>query len=438
MRSRPRAKRKKRLLALTAAVTLAGLGLGVPTLTAGAAATPGMSAACDAPDERIYQVPGSVPGEPGAVIACRQTSLPHVPGGIPVRAWKVQYSSQDNAGRPVAVSGTVAVPDAEWKGRGSRPVVAFNPGTLGLGSQCAFSKQLAGEFQDAYEGENIAALLKAGYAVAATDGAGYLDGQTHPYVSGADAGHALLDIARSAPAIPGSGLDPKTKVGLWGYSEGGAASLWAAQLAASYAPELKVVGDASGGVPGDLKVVAKALNGGPFAGFMVDAVLGLSSAHPRMPFDELMNDQGKETLKKARSHCLAGTISTLAGQKIEDNTKDKLSLERLYALKGADGRTWGQVVDEQKLGVGVGRARSGAAYEIGFPVLQYRGALEEVIPAETEDATRKAYCAAGVTTQWKTYPGEHLTTDQLAKDDAVRWLGDRFEGRPEFGNCLAP
>lgn len=435
---RPRAKRKKRLLALTTAAVLAGLGLSVPTLTAGAAAAPEASAACDAPDERIYQVPGSVPGDPGSVIACRTTELPHVPGNIPMHAWKVQYSSQDNTGKPVAVSGTVAVPDARWKGRGSRPVVAFNPGTLGLGSQCAFSKQLAGAFQDAYEGENIAALLKAGYAVAATDGAGYLDGQTHPYVSGLDAGHALLDIARTAPEIPGSGLDPKTKVGLWGYSEGGAASLWAAQLAASYAPELDVVGDASGGVPGDLKVVADALNGGPFAGFMVDAVLGLSSAHPQMPFEELMNDQGKETLEKARSHCLLGTISTLAGQKIEDNTKDRLSLEQLYALKGPDGRTWGEVVDAQKLGAGIGRAGSGATYEIDFPVLQYRGALEEVIPIETEDATRKAYCEGNITTQWKVYPGEHLTTDQLAKDDTVKWLGDRFEGKPEFGNCLLP
>lgn len=433
----PRAKRKKRLLVLTSAAALAGLGLGVPTPTAGATA-PAATAVCDAPDERIYQVPASVPSDPGSVIACRATRLPHVPGGIPMRAWKVQYSSKDNRGEPVAVSGTVAVPDAPWTGRGSRPVVAFNPGTLGLGSQCAFSKQLAGAFQDAYEGENIAALLKAGYAVAATDGAGYLDGQTHPYVSGADAGHALLDIARGASEIPGSGLDPRTKVGLWGYSEGGAASLWAAQLAASYAPELRVVGGASGGVPGDLKVVAKSLDGGPFAGFLVDAVLGLSSAHPQMPFEELMNDQGRETLKKARSHCLAGTIATLAGQKIADNTKDGLSLDQLYALKGADGRTWGQVVDAQKLGVGIGRPGSGATYEIGFPVMQYRGALEEVIPVETEDATREAYCEANITTRWKVYPGEHLTTDQLAKDDAVKWLGDRFEGRPEFGNCPLP
>lgn len=433
----PRSNRKKSL-ALVAAAALAGAGLSLPTAAAGAAEPAGTATVCDAPDSQIYQVPATVPDRPGSVIACRPTSLPQVPGDIPQQAWKVQYSTTDNAGGPAAVSGTVVVPKAAWKGAGTRPVVAFNPGTLGLGSQCAFSKQLAGAFQDEYEGDNIAALLKAGYAVAATDGMGYLDGQTHPYVSGEDAGHALLDIARSAPELPGSGLDAGTKVGLWGYSEGGAASLWAAQLAASYAPALNVVGDASGGVPGDLKVVAKGLNGGPFAGFLVDAVVGLAASHPAMPFDELLNDQGRDTVKKAKSLCLVGTVSTLALQKLENNTEGGLGLEQIYALEGTDGRTWSQVIDEQRLGADLGRKGSGARYEIGFPVLQYRGLAEEVIPTGAEDSTRGAYCSAGITTQWKLYPGEHLTTDQLAVSDTVGWLGDRFDGRPELGNCLLP
>jgi triacylglycerol lipase len=106
-----------------------------------------------------------------------------------------------------------------------------------------------------------------------------------------------------------------------------------------------------------------------------------------------------------------------------------------YALTGTDGKTWGQVIDEQKLGTGVGRKGSGARYEVGFPVLQYRGLLEEVIPASTEDATRGVYCDARITTRWTLYPGDHLLSDQQAKDDVVKWLGDRFAGRPEPGNC---
>ncbi|MGW7520370.1 lipase family protein [Streptomyces sp. NPDC054796] len=390
---------------------------------------------CEASDDQIYTPPQNVPGTPGEVISCRQVTLPHVPGNIDMTAWKVQYASKDNAGRPVAVSGTVAVPRAAWKGPGTRPVVAFNPGTLGLGQQCAFSKQLAGQFQDMYEGDNIAASLKAGYAVAATDGAGYLKGRTHPYVAGTDAGHALLDIARAAPNVPGSGLDKKTKVGLWGYSEGGSASLWAVQLAKAYAPELNIVGDASGGVPGDLKVVAKALNGQAFAGFLADAVIGLAAAYPAMPFDGLLNQQGRDAVAKAKSVCLVGTLTGFPFQKLENFTTEGYTLDEIYALKGTDGKTWGEVVDAQKLGVGVGPAGSGAKHEIGFPVLQYRGLADEVIPTETEDATRAAYCQAKIPTTWKLYPGEHLLADNQAVNDVVAWLGDRFAGKTAPDDC---
>ncbi len=50
--------------------------------------------------------------------------------------------------------------------------------------------------------------------------------------------------------------------------------------AASYAPGLHVVGAAAGSVPGDLKVTAASLNGGAFAGFGLDAVIGLHTASP--------------------------------------------------------------------------------------------------------------------------------------------------------------
>ena len=420
------------LTALTTAAVLVGALL---SQSSAAAERPAEAAACTATEADIYAPDAHVSSTPGAVLACRQVVLSQVPGGISMSAWKVRYSSTDNQGRSTAVSGTVAVPTAPWTGPGTRPVVAFNPGTLGLGSQCAFSKQLAGAYQDEYEGDNVAALLKAGYAVAATDGAGYLDGQTHRYVAGIDAGHALLDVARAATAVPGSGLSPQTRVGLWGYSEGGAASLWAAQLAASYAPQLRVVGDASGGVPGDLKTVAASLDGSAFSGFLADAAIGIHAAYPALPFDSLLNDQGREAVRTATSVCLAGTTIMLAGKRISDLTTGGLSLEQLYQQRGTDGSTWGQVLDAQRLGVDVGPASSQARHRVPFPVLQYRGLLDEVIPTSTEDATRAAYCAAGITTSWRTYPGDHLLTDNQAIGDVVSWLGDRFADRPARNDC---
>ena len=426
---------KRAKAAVITVVALTGLVVGMVCVVA---LSPPASAAttCAATDDAIYTPPGSVTAAPGTLLACRSVTLTEVPGNIPMRAWKVQYVSTDLRGQKIAVSGTVAVPTAAWTGRGGRPVIAFHPGTLGIGPQCAFSKQIAGKFQDEYEGDQLAAILKAGWAVAATDGVGYLNGQTHTYVVGANAGHAMLDIARTSLAVPNAGLSNSAKIGLWGYSEGGAASLWAAQLAASYAPDLQVAGDAAGGVPGDLKVTAAGLNGGGFAGFLADAAIGVTTAYPSLPFASLLNDTGRKAVAQAKTLCAAGTVAAFLGAKIENYTTDRLTLDKLYQVSGADGTTWGQALDAQKLGVDVGPAWSpGAKYRIGFPVLQFRGLFEEVIPTSTEDATRAAYCRAGITTQWNTYPGDHATTDNQAIGDTVTWFTDRFAGRPTLGNC---
>ncbi|WP_317932065.1 lipase family protein [Streptomyces cellostaticus] len=421
-----------RRAALLAAAGLLGGLLAAPAVTA-AAGTP---EACSAADADIYRPPDRATAAPGAVVACRKVdSLPMVIGGPALNAWKVQYGSTDGRGRPVSVVGTVVVPQKPWTGPGERPLVAFVPGTLGIGGQCAFSRQLAGQYQDAYEGPNIAALLNAGYALAATDGQGYMDGQVHPYASGAEAGHAALDMARAASRVPGTGVSPDARVGIWGYSEGGSGSLWAAQLARSYAPGLKVVGAASGGIPADLKQVASNLDGQFFAGFLVDAFIGLSVTHPDMPFDDLLNDSGRKAVKDAESLCALGTVSRFPLARIEQYTKDGLTLDRIYALRGSDGTTWGDAVEANKLGVGVGTPGSGARYEIGFPVFQYRGLLDEVIPAQMASATRRAYCDAGITTRWAPYVGDHLTGDAQAVGDVVHWLGDRFDGKADTGNC---
>ena len=390
---------------------------------------------CNATDAAIYTPPPLVTGAPGTLLACTPVTLPEVPGSIPMNAWKVQYASTDVSGNAVAVSGLVAVPTAKWTGTGTRPVVSFHFGTLGLGPQCAFSKQLAGAYQDEYEGDQIAAILNAGWAVAATDDIGYLDGQTHTYMAGRNMGHATLDVVRAAFQVPSVGLSTTTKVGLWGYSQGGAASLWAAQLASSYAPSLNIVGDASGGIPADLRAVGNASDGGPFAGFSADASIGLSTAYPNLPFNSLENDSGRATVAALKTVCLTGTLAIGAGKKSVDSTINHLTLDQLYQIAGTDGVTWGQVVDAQKLGVGVGTRTSAAQYRIGFPVFQYHGLLDEVIPTSTEDAVHTAYCQAGITTQQSLYFADHMLADNGAISDVVSWLGDRFAGRAATGNC---
>lgn len=429
-------------LTATAGAALAAASLvGVPaTASAAPNALGAAPTGCTATDADIYKPPATVSGNPGDILACSPTTLNYVPNLPKLHAWKVQYVTTDAKGAKVAASGTVAIPDAAWKGTGSRPTVNYAPFTHGSGPQCSLSKQMTTGFNDQYEAPNLSGFLNKGWALAATDGVGYLDGQTHYYVNGLANGHALLDAVRAArklPAqIPGGALAADGKVGIHGYSEGGNTSLWAAQMAASYAPDLKVVGDASGGIPADLKITAKQLNGGVFAGFLADALVGFRQQYPEMPFDELMNDQGKQAIADVKKNCLLGTLAVFAGAKVENFSKDKLTLDQIYALKGPDGTTWGQIVDGLAAGKDIGPANSGAKWKVGFPVFMYRGWLEEIIPHETEDGVHAAYCKAGIATNYNiSYPTEHATTIPGAAGDVLNFLDDRFNDKPFKGNC---
>jgi triacylglycerol lipase len=390
---------------------------------------------CGASEADIYTPSRIGFAPPGSILGCRPVVLSDLRDDVAVRAWKVKYVSTNVDGDRVAVSGTVAVPRAAWTGGGARPVVGFSPGTMGLGTGCSLSRDLTEPNGFPYEAPNLAAALRAGWAVAATDGMGYLTGQTHTYMVGRNAGHAQLDAVRAAMRLPGADVSRFAPVGLWGYSEGGAATLWASQLASSYAPDLWVAGSAAGGVPGDLAVTGEALNGSPYAGFQVDALIGLATAYPNLPLGSLLNEHGHWAVKTARESCLLDTVRLLGGQTIEGLTTHGLTLEQFSAVTGPDGVSWGEVVNAQKLGVGIGGPFSFARYRIRFPVLQYRGAAEDIIPVSTEKDTRSAYCAAGITTQWEEVQGNHLGADTAAAPAVIAWFTDRFAWRHTTGNC---
>ncbi|WP_433334913.1 lipase family protein [Spirillospora sp. CA-294931] len=421
------------------ASVLAALSLGAaiavaPALVAETAAAD--PAGCTAGEADIYKPPARVSGNPGDILACRPTTLSFVPNLQPYKAWKVQYVTTDAKGARVAASGTVAIPTAAWTKGGSRPTLAYAPFTHGSGSSCSLSKQMTTGFQDQFEAPNLSGYVNEGWALAATDGVGYLDGQTHYYVNGKANGPATLDIARAAKKIPGGTLTADSRVGISGYSEGGNTAGWAAQLAASYAPDLDVVGVASGGIPANLKAAAKQLNGSFFAGFLADTLIGLKAQYPEMPFDELMNDAGRKAEKDVKSNCLIGTLMVFLGAKVENFSTDKLTLEQLYAIKGPGGQTWGQIADSLNLGVDVGGPASAAKYKVGFPVFLYRGWAEEILPHEPMDALHKTYCQTGIQSTYKiSYPLEHATTMYGAAGDVLNFFRDRFAAKPFQKGC---
>lgn len=277
--------------------TAAAAAVAVSTLSACNPPTPDQDAFYTPPTPLPSVAPGDVLRSRPSVFTLDPAARTPVPG---ITATQVLYRSTDANGAANAVSGTVLVPDAPWLGLGSRPLVAWAVGTRGVGDACAPSYTLSTGTD--YEGLFIQAALNRGWAVAVSDYEGLGTPGLHTYVVGQSEGRALLDMARAATRLPGSGLSSSTPVGLMGYSQGGGAAGWAAELAGSYAPELKVKGTAAGGIPGDLTAVADFVEGGPAVALALLASLGLDAAYPELDLENYLNSTGAQLQGRGRRH----------------------------------------------------------------------------------------------------------------------------------------
>lgn len=410
---------------LLAACTSTGSGGG----SSGTTSNPyGFAAAVEGqgPNGSFYDIPTPPTGDvPGQLLYYQEqtgdaSQLPNTTD------WQVAYVSTDAQGNPDIVTGTVIVPTAAWTGSGPRPIVDYAVGTQGLGPQCAPSIQFYSAGVE-YEDPNITAALGDGYAVVVTDyqWAGTTDTPPGTYVVGLSEGHAVLDMAKVGPQIPGSGLSYDAPVAVWGYSQGGGAATWAGQLWQSYAPKVDLVGVAAGGVPGNLVQVGESLNGGAFAAFLADALIGFHDAYPSLPWDSLITSAGVTALDNLETQCLVTQITDFAGQNISTYVVGNPTLAQLLAEEPQ----WVADLDANSPG------QPGAS--IPVPVYMYRADADEVIPTSVEDTVYQNLCADGTVIQSATYPGDHALTDFEAQSDVLTFIGNRLAGHTATDDCTS-
>ncbi|RSN67258.1 MULTISPECIES: lipase family protein [Actinomadura] len=412
-----------RRLLRTAVACGMGIALTATALQAPAAAAP--PAFAPPAEDPFYTPPRPLPdGRPGDVIRSRPSLFTLDPfGRAPVdgvTSTQVLYRTQDAQGDPIAVSGTVLVPEKEWGGPGERPLVTYGVGTRGLGDACAPSYTLTQGLD--YEMFFISDALNKGWAVAVTDMQGLGTPGLHTYEVGRAQGAAALDMARAAQRLPGTGL-AGSPVAAMGYSQGGTTAGWAAELAATYAPELDLKGVVAGGVPADLRAVAANLDGNLFAAFMFMSAAGYDAAYPELDLASFLNDAGRTLMETASDTCIASVdgIATF-GETAFKNVGDFTTSDPLATPQ------WQARLDGNRLG----------STAPGVPVLQTQAVYDQIIPFEQADTLHKAWCAKGANVTWKTYTiAEHATGMLWSWPDAVAFLTDRFAGKPAQGNCAA-
>lgn len=415
---------------LPAAIVATALFTGVSSSLA--ASVPGTGGVKLGPSgSAFYNPPERLPrGNPGSLIWARPIQAPRG-----ATAHKVLYRSTLRNGRPVAVSGLVIAPKGKAPRRG-RPVVAWAHGTLGGARDCAPSipGNPAQNLRAYYTYSSpyvldvgvpaLTRFLKAGYVVTATDYQGLGTPGVHQYTVGGTEARNVLDSVRAAKQLRNTRAG--NDVALLGWSQGGGAAIFAGQQgASSYAGSLRIRGIAA---------LAPAANTGPDIQGLVppgpvstlspsvsavqelNAFRGFAAAYRGLDIDDVVAPPGLAPLRALGVQCTIHLGDVVQELEVDPETFFKRPIPDV----------WKQRFDENTAGNQTTVA----------PVLTMQGTADTVVnPNGTAQYIQRA-CGFEQPVQLSTYPGaNHQTIPFVAQNEYVRWIANRFAGRPAPTGC---
>ena len=323
--------------------------------------------------------------------------------------YRILYTSRSHAGAPIVVSGLAVVPDGPAPA-GGRNVVTLVHGTTGSADACAPSRRTdrPGEL-------NLAGpLVAAGYLLAATDYEGMGTPGAHPYLVGESEGRSGLDAVLAARQLPDANAG--NRFGIMGYSQGGHAAMWAAELAAEWAPELHLVGTFAGAPPTEIDLIVASRPTGPGAVFEALLVNGFEQQYGgELDPAGLLSPTGLQFLPKADELCVGQLAAALT-----DFGAD--------AYVERPDPTWMARAAENSAGT---RA-------VDSPLLIIHSSADDVVPPVLSDIATQRLCGLGQVVERRTPDlGGHGAAAIPAYAEAVTWMQDRFaaDGPPPATTC---
>lgn len=351
--------------------------------------------------------------EPGAVLRSEPVSLTGPLTGA--SGWRILYRSTTAADTSAVVSGMVLAPDGSAPPDG-RPVAAWAHGTTGIADRCAPSAT-SNLFYDDYAAE-ARRLLDQGFVVAATDYHGLGTPGVHSYHVSDELALATVDSVAAAHRIDAVGPLTRSWV-VVGHSEGGLAALAVDQRADEVLPGLDYRGAVVAAPSAQLGSVAAAMfavpEGRGYAALLLEAAAELNPS-----LDPAVALQPAATAREALlTHgCWEEAVPGFA---------DLDATEMLASLEV--GELLGKVLDTC--------CASDPKAALG-PLLVVHGEADQSLPAELTAGLVKDLCAAGVTVEYRTYPGaDHDEVMAASGEDGRRWLADRLDGVDPPSNCAA-
>jgi acetyl esterase/lipase len=364
----------------------------------------------------LYDVePGEIPGRPGTIIRI----WPLESGGPGLKAnanaFRFLYRSTGLKGETIPVSGAIFVPTGPVPA-GGRNIIAWAHPTSGVVPPCAPSlmPDTAGLIW------GLGQMLSEDYIVVATDYPGLGTYGIHPYLIGESEGRAVLDSVRAARDLPESGASDRFAV--WGHSQGGHAALYTGELAARYAPELKLVGVAAA-APATYLVELFDADQTTSSGYDLTAMSVLSwSSLEDVPVTTVVEPAAMPAFEKTARDC----IESLAQFEAIEKAAKPLKSEQFLKVDPSKVEPWRGIMERNSPG----------QVPAGAPVFIAQGTADTTVRPDITKRFGEALCAQGVRVSFVELPGvTHTFAARDSANAAVNWMTERFRGAPAPSDC---
>lgn len=326
----------------------------------------------------------------------------------------VLYRSTGLKGEKIAVSGMVFVPPGEMPD-GGWPIVAWAHPTSGIVPKCAPSQAYFGNDQV----QGLQQLLSQGYVVTATDYPGLGTPGPHPYLIGESEGRAVLDSIRAARDLIG-GKSPDAT--LWGHSQGGQAVLYAADLAPSYAPDIKLLGVAAAAPATDLaRLMQDDYSSSGGRNLLAMALYSWNQIFDA-PIAQVVEPSAMATVDGLAQVCLE-SILDMPARLIDGNAliKGFLSVDDITTIS-----PWKELLAGNTIGT----------LPPELPVMLVQGSADTTVVPDVTAAYLSEICGAGSRVTMQILPGaSHYDAARQGYPDFIAWLTNLRDGKPVSDDC---
>ncbi|KZZ92816.1 Lipase, secreted [Moelleriella libera RCEF 2490] len=377
-------------------------------------------------DDPFYAIPEGIQNfQPGSLLRWRRPPNQIAAFGVArlnlKDSFQILYRTSDNFGNATATVATILVPYNADYGKLLSYQVAEDAADVNCAPSYVFQFEASDSGKFGTIGTQtelllIDAALEEGWVVISPD----YEGPHATFLANRAAGHAVLDGIRAALGSQGvTGIRHDARVGIQGYSGGSFASIFAAELQPTYAPELKIAGAALGGVVPDILNAMNAMNRHAAAGLIASGINGLANAYPelRKVISDQILPEYSEAFRQASKQCLVANIIDYAFADLFSQVKDSQVIFQEPAKSIMKDNSAGQATPR-------------------IPLFIYKPIHDEVSPIADTDKLVEQYCADGASVEYvRDFISEHVSLAVTGAPMSFSWMKRVLNGEQPRKGC---